>query len=228
MRQKTSMLAAWVFALALVGAMHGTAAAQESWNNGYIFRDKPKMNSIPNSDVMYERKASGYDHYRYANTWYVVADGTWYRSYSWQGPYLMVDLNEVPDEVTTVPGNYRRYWDLARVEDRDMDRDRDRDRDDDRDRYVQGGMYAWPGSFSRKPSMHNITASGVSYSRHAANGNIDFYKFRSTYYLVDGGSWYRAESWRGPFISVSASSVPREVLRVPSPYRRHWMAPARD
>ena len=90
------------------------------------------------------------------------------------------------------------------------------------------GNYAWPGSFARKPSMHNITASGVSYSRHAANGNIDFYKFRGTYYLVDHGDWYRADSWRGPFLSVSASSVPREVLRVPTTYRMYWMAPVQD
>jgi len=232
MRPRTSMLAAWLLAMALMGGMAGHAAAQETWNNGFVFQSKPKMNYIPNTDVYYERKASGYDRYRYANTWYLVEDGTWYRSYSWQGPYVMIDVNEVPEDVTTIPGNYRRYWEVARVEDRDHDRygDRDRDRDrDDRDHdYGREGSYAWPGSFSSKPSMHNITSSGVSYSRHAANGNVDFYRFRGTYYLVDDGDWFRADSWRGPFLSVSASSVPREVLRVPSSYRRHWMAPARD
>ena len=65
----------------------------------------------------------------------------------------------------------------------------------------------------------------VSYSHKAGNGNIDLYRFRSTWYLVDDGEWYRCDSWRGPFLSISASSVPREVLRVPSRYRRHWAEP---
>jgi len=227
MRRTTSMLAAWLFVVALVGAA-GHAAAQNTWNNGYTFQEKPKMNYIPNTDVYYERKASGYDRYRFANTWYLVDDGTWYRSYSWQGPYVLVDIGEVPDDVTTIPGNYRRYWEVARI---DVDRHHDRDRDEDRYRDrgdAAEGSYAWPGTFARKPSMHNITSSGVSYTRHAANGRVDLYKFRRTYYLVDDGSWYRAESWSGPFLSIPASGVPREVLRVPPSYRRYWAAPARD
>jgi hypothetical protein len=231
MKRMKWTLAAWLL-VALAGAFAGQAAAQgDMWNNGYTFHDKPKMNMIPNSDVYYERKASGYDRYRYANNWYLVDDGTWYRSYSWQGPYVMIDVSEVPDEVTTIPGNYRRYWDMARV-DEDRDRvyehhrhDHDYDKHHDRDAYAPGeGMYAWPGAFSTKPSMHNITAEGVSYSHKAGNGNIDLYRYRSTWYLVDDGEWYRSDSWKGPFLSVSASSVPREVLKVPSRYRRHWAA----
>ena len=214
MRHGKSTIAAWLLAMALTGAVASHAAAQDLWNGGFVFQDKPKMNYIPNTDVYYERKASGYDRYRYANTWYLVDDGVWFRSFSWQGPYVMIDMSDVPDEVTTLPGNYRRYWVAARPYG-----DEDRDRPD--------GSFAWPGSFSRKPSMHNITASGVAYSHKAANGNVDLYRFRSSWYLVDAGEWYRADSWKGPFFSVTASSVPREVLRVPSSYRRHWIAPAR-
>lgn|SRR5678815_531857 len=205
-------LAAWLLAMAL-GGLPGLATAQDLWNGGYTFQNKPKMNYIPNTDVYYERKSSGFDRYRYANTWYLVSDGAWYRSYSWQGPYVMIDVESVPDEVTSVPGNYRRYWTAARI-----------DVDDDQD--IREGDHAWPGSLGRKPSMHNITSSGVSYSRRVANGNVDFYRFRSTYYLVDNGVWFRADSWQGPFFSIPATNVPREVLRVPPEYRRHWFAPA--
>jgi len=211
MRGKTSTLAAWVLATALWGACVGQAAADEVWMGGQTFTSKPKMNSIPNSDVMYERKASGFDHYRYANIWYVVDDGNWYRSYSWQGPYVMIDFNDVPEEVAEVPGNYRRFWAMAPPPE---------------DRFAPDGDQVWPGSFSRKPSMHNITSSGVSYARKAANGRIDLYRFAGGWYLVDNARWYRADSWRGPFFSISATTVPRAVLRVPTTYRRHWVESA--
>lgn len=209
MKRTTSMLTAWLLALALAGAA-GQASAQALWNNGETFEHKPKMNYIPNTDVYYERKASGFDRYRYANTWYIVENGDWYRSYSWQGPYVMIDPSDVPEEIMVVPASYRRFWRAAAP----IETDRD----------LPEGAYAWPGSFSRKPSMHNISASGVSYSHRARD--YDLYRFRSTWYVVDDGAWYRADSWRGPFLSIPAAAVPREVLRVPSRYRRHWITPA--
>jgi len=211
MRLKTSILAAWVLAVALAGALTGPAGAEELWNGGRTFTSKPKMNYIPNTDVYYERKASGYDRYRYANTWYVVDDGSWYRASSWQGPYELIDPNEVPDEVANIPEGFRRYWEVSAPVEESRD--------------VPEAGYAWPGSFSRKPSMHNITSSGVSYAKRSRD--YDLYRFRGSWFLVVEGMWYRADSWRGPFLSVSAGNVPREVLRVPTGYRKHWMAPAR-
>ena len=56
---------------------------------------------------------------------------------------------------------------------------------------------------------------------------LSFATTRGTWYLVDDGMWYRGESWRGPFTSVSARAVPREILTVPTQYRRHWAASVR-
>jgi len=211
MKRTTSTLAAWVLTTALWGAFAGPAAGQELWMGGQTFTSKPKMNYIPNTDVYYQRKAPGYDLYRYADTWYVVDDGAWYESRSWQGPYAMIDVNDVPVDVMQIPGDYRRFWAKAPpVEDRS----------------APDGDQVWAGSFSRKPTMHNITSSGVSYARKAANGRIDLYRFAGNWYLVDNARWYRADSWRGPFFSISATTVPRAVLRVPSTYRRHWVESA--
>ena len=207
-----STLAAWVLAMALSIGVTSYAAAQDYWQDGQTFSSKPKMKYIPNTDVYYQRKASGYDLYRYANTWYLVDDGTWYRANSWRGPFVLMDPSDAPEEVTSIPTNYRRYWALAPPAEEPN---------------VPAGSLAWSGQFSRKPSMHNITADGVSYTRKAANGNVDLYHFQGTWYLVDDGMWYRSDSWRGPFISTTARGVPREILTVPSSYRRHW-SPSRD
>jgi hypothetical protein len=50
----------------------------------------------------------------------------------------------------------------------------------------------------------------------------DMYSYGGWWYLVDDGYWYRARSYRGPFIHVSFSSVPRYVYSVPTRYRRNW------
>ena len=214
MRSKPSTLAAWILAFALTLAVTSHAAAQGYWNDGQTFTSKPKMNYIPNTDVYYQRKASGYDLYRYANTWYLVSDGAWYRAKSWRGPFSSMDPADAPEEVTSIPANYRHFWAAeAPVKE---------------ERGLPPGSMAWSGTFSRKPTMHNITADGVSYTRRAGNGNLDLYRFRGTWYLVDDGMWYRADSWRGPFTSVSARAVPREILTVPTQYRRHWATPARE
>ncbi|HTM00908.1 MAG TPA: hypothetical protein VL503_07275 [Candidatus Omnitrophota bacterium] len=50
----------------------------------------------------------------------------------------------------------------------------------------------------------------------------DLYRYGSWYYMVDDGYWYRARSYRGPFIRIDFRSVPRQFAYVPTHYRRHW------
>ena len=50
----------------------------------------------------------------------------------------------------------------------------------------------------------------------------DLYRYGGWYYLVDDGYWYRARSYRGPFIRIDYRSVPRQFVYVPTNYRRHW------
>lgn len=50
----------------------------------------------------------------------------------------------------------------------------------------------------------------------------DFYRYGAWYYMVDDGYWYRARSYRGPFIRIDYRSVPRQFTYVPTRYRRHW------
>jgi hypothetical protein len=50
----------------------------------------------------------------------------------------------------------------------------------------------------------------------------DFYRYGGWYYMVDDGYWYRARSYRGPFLRIDYRSVPRQFTYVPTRYRRHW------
>lgn len=50
----------------------------------------------------------------------------------------------------------------------------------------------------------------------------DLYRYGSWWYMVDDGYWYRARSYRGPFIRIDYRSVPRQFTYVPTRYRRHW------
>lgn len=77
--------------------------------------------------------------------------------------------------------------------------------------------------FSNEPDLILVPRSRVYYVR---NYDRDLYRYGGMWYLIDDGYWYRARSYRGPFIRVDLRAVPREVYYVPTSYRRHWGTPA--
>jgi hypothetical protein len=191
--------------------MAGHAAAQEIryWNSGQTIVFEPKMNYIPNTDVYYVRKDTDYGLYRFANRWYLVDEGAWYEAGTWRGPYAAVDVNDVPEDVITIPESYRRHWSAVQV---------------DVDQEISEGAVASARTFTVKPHMSRITSNDVMYARRVRD--VDLYRHRGKWFLVDGGVWYQSDSWKGPYLSVSAGSVPRAVLSVPDDYRRHWAVSA--
>jgi hypothetical protein len=76
--------------------------------------------------------------------------------------------------------------------------------------------------FRSEPDVVLIPSSDVYYAR---NYDRDLYRHGRYWYFVEDGRWFRARSYRGPFIRVSYSSVPRQVLYVPTRYRRNWGGP---
>jgi hypothetical protein len=194
----------WALALAAVLALGtGNSAAQSVryWNQGKRITAEPKMHVIPNTDVYYQRRAPGYDLYRYADRWYLVDDGEWFEGTTWRGPFHAADIANLPEQVTILPEKYRTYWE-------------------------PGSKTTWASSrkFTEKPDMRAITRSGVSYATRLSDA--DLYRYRSEWYLVEDGQWYQSDSWKGPFLRIADDGVPLAVRNVPAPYRRHWKATA--
>ena len=76
--------------------------------------------------------------------------------------------------------------------------------------------------FRSEPEVVVVPATKVYYVR---NYDSDLYRYGKYWYFVEGGYWYRARSWRGPFVHVHMNSVPRSVRTVPVNYRRNWNGP---
>ena len=74
-------------------------------------------------------------------------------------------------------------------------------------------------TFRSEPRVVVIPNTRVYYVR---DHDYDLYRYGRYWYYVDDGYWYRATSWRGPFVQVRVSAVPRTVYSVPVRYRRHW------
>ena len=49
--------------------------------------------------------------------------------------------------------------------------------------------------------------------------NDDVFRADNLWWRLRGGYWYRAASWRGPWVAVDVRRVPERVLVVPA---RHW------
>ena len=88
--------------------------------------------------------------------------------------------------------------------------------DDDDARYWSSGR-----TFTVEPQMSVIPDSRVYYIRDRSD--YDMYRYGSTWYVADQGNWYRSDSWHGPFLAVSFTSVPHDIAVVPADYRHSWM-----
>jgi hypothetical protein len=201
MRIEIRWFVGFVLAVSLAaGASNPALTQSQLWNAGQTLTVEPKMNLVPNTDVYYQRRAPGYDFYRYANRWYVVDGGSWYGADSWRGPFTMIQLADLPEGLMEVPGAYRKHWDAEAPQ-----------------------AWASQRTFAKKPKMTSITKNGVSYASQYSD--FDLYRYRSGWYLMDDGICYRSDSWKGPFMSTPADLVPKALRSVPTAYRRHWGVP---
>ena len=176
------------------------------------FRTQPRMGVIPRTRVYYVRGDFDNDLYRYGSRWYYVENGVWYASESWRGPFTSVRWREVPLAVRRVPARYHRTWSVADMEDRDANADvRPVVRVGERSDF----------SLDVAPHMSIVPDTDVYFQRDEAD--YDLYRYGNSWYLADDGSWYRASSWRGPFVRIRAGSVPRAVFAIPAGYRKTWV-----
>lgn len=76
--------------------------------------------------------------------------------------------------------------------------------------------------FRSEPDVVLVPETRVYYVR---NYDHDVYRYGRYWYFVDDGRWYRARTYRGPFLYVHRTSVPRAIVQVPPRYRRHWGGP---
>ena len=51
-----------------------------------------------------------YDVYRYGRYWYYNSDNRWYRSRSYDGPWVYVGYQSVPSQFSYIPMRYRHHW----------------------------------------------------------------------------------------------------------------------
>lgn len=63
-------------------------------------------------------------------------------------------------------------------------------------------------SFSSRPSFVRIPSSQVYYS---SNADCDVYRSGNDWYYTDDQSWYRGQSYGGPFVEVSVEPGRRQL-----------------
>jgi hypothetical protein len=77
----------------------------------------------------------------------------------------------------------------------------------------------------REPDMALVPGTRVYYD---GDEPYDVYRSDSRWYVCDEGDWYRADSERGPFVSIAFSAVPRSIASCGPRgrgYAHSWYAP---
>ena len=72
--------------------------------------------------------------------------------------------------------------------------------------------------FDEEPEVVLVPRSRVYYVEHRG---YDLYRYGRYWYINDSGYWFRAASYRGPFVGIELRHVPRSITVVPARYRRH-------
>ena len=184
------------------------------------FTDQPSLIRVPGSRIYYVED-SDYDVYRAGNYWYLNYNGDWYQASSYRGPWTFVGYRSVPREVYMVPTQYRRHWSDYR--DRNYNWNSSSTTYGTTGNYMLtiGQRYNGPDlGFYSEPELVSVPGRrGVYYVNDSSN---DVYLYDNTWYMNYNGDWYRASSYRGPFVFVGYRGVPRSVYTVPTNYRRTW------
>ena len=71
-----------------------------------IVRVEPTLMLVPGTSV-YVATNYEYDMFRYSGRYYLLYDGYWYRSSSYAGTFVSVDVRSVPRQIVEVPA---RHW----------------------------------------------------------------------------------------------------------------------
>lgn len=70
-----------------------------------------------------------------------------------------------------------------------------------------------------QPNVVLVPGTQVYYTPY---GSDEVYQYRNRWFVNRDGMWYRASSYRGPFIEVPDDRVPRQVISVPVDYRQQF------
>lgn len=200
---------AWITAGLLTLAVGAGAASR------VVVSGTPLLRTIPGTNVYRVRNDQNYDMFRFAGTWYVTNDGSWYRSSSYRGPYVMVRDDAVPPEVMGVPA--ASAW---RSGDAMSDRNDDRWRDENRGFYPSD-LSPPEVHFRGRPHLMMVPGTRVMVVRDA-DADYDMFRFGRTWYVYDTNGWWRASTYRGPFRSVDERFVPGDILSVPASNWRNY------
>ena len=71
-----------------------------------VFRTEPRTIVVNDVYVVNDERCDD-DVFRTNNVWWRLRGGYWYRSTSWVGPWVAVDVRRVPERVLVVPA---RHW----------------------------------------------------------------------------------------------------------------------
>ena len=113
----------WIFAVALVLTSQAQPlhAATQTWfgfqvgvNGGsappppVVWRSEPRVIVVDDVQVV-DDDHCGDDVFRSDNMWWRLSGGYWYRSASWHGPWMGVDVRRVPERVLVVPASHWKH-----------------------------------------------------------------------------------------------------------------------
>jgi len=80
--------------------------------------------------------------------------------------------------------------------------------------------------WSREPRLAVLRTTGVWY--YEGPCDYDYFRYGNYYYIYNSGYWYRASSYRGPFVTVRETYVPRVFYGLHDrgyAWRHQWMPP---
>ena len=77
-----------------------------------VIVSEPRLEMLQDIGVVNDPRCDD-DMFRYHDSWYVVRNNYWYRSATWRGPWVVVDVRTVPRPIFDVPRERWRHHPLG-------------------------------------------------------------------------------------------------------------------
>ncbi len=180
------------------------------------YTSPPRMERDARSQVQFLADDPGYDMFRYGSSYYICAQGYWYNSRNYRGPFYAIDVRRVPRQVFSVPPERWHHHPLEGPPGQMKRTEGAGDRSGTYFGFRTGIENAPPPpqvQYRKRPKMQR--ESGLNVTRLNDDPGYDMFQYGSWYYINSSGYWYRSKSYRGPFRVVDVKEVPVQVFNVP-------------
>jgi hypothetical protein len=173
-------------------------------------RGNPVFKPIPGTGLEYAENTNG-DFFRFNGQYYVLISGRWFKSPSWEGPWIFVGAAEMPSEFAKIPESSPKATVLASVPDTPQAKEGIIANSIPQTAIITRSEAKLAVQYDGEATFVPIEGTSMTYAKNTSAAVIK--AADNNYYCVEAGVWFKAPTPQGPW--RVADALPTEIYTIP-------------